>query len=184
MSTNVAKTLVWKHEYDVKWWRHKQRTPNTNDHHMPLIETLAVKIFCRRHWSQQTGRWRLHSLSGFCAVSRWLPMWTNQGSLVCVPWWLTILVTQVCAEFHVIRYFIQWRTQGFPRPGLNSVLAPGTQPVHGSIDAKNKLRIKGRRKLTRALQSPAYSCFWTRLKTSCDCDVTELRAGLLNLGNH
>ena len=32
MSTNFA----WKHEYNVKLWRHKQRTPNTNDHHMPL----------------------------------------------------------------------------------------------------------------------------------------------------
>jgi len=39
MSTNFAKTLVWKHEYDVKLWRHKQRTLNTNDHHMPLNET-------------------------------------------------------------------------------------------------------------------------------------------------
>ena len=24
--------------YDFKLWRHKQRTPNTNDHHMPLDE--------------------------------------------------------------------------------------------------------------------------------------------------
>jgi len=38
MSTNFAKTLVWKHEYDVKLWRHKDRTPHTNDHHMPLNE--------------------------------------------------------------------------------------------------------------------------------------------------
>jgi len=30
MSTNFAKPLVWKHEYDVKLWRHKQRTPNAN----------------------------------------------------------------------------------------------------------------------------------------------------------
>jgi len=44
MSTNFAKTLVWKHEYDVKLWRHKQRTPNTNDHHMPLNETPQWKI--------------------------------------------------------------------------------------------------------------------------------------------
>jgi len=28
-------------------WRHKQRTPNTNDHHMPLNET-PMKIFCVR----------------------------------------------------------------------------------------------------------------------------------------
>jgi len=32
VSTNLAKMLDWKHEYDVKLWRHKQRTPNTNDH--------------------------------------------------------------------------------------------------------------------------------------------------------
>jgi len=38
MSTNFAKTLVWKHEYDVKLWHHKERTPNTNDYHMPLNE--------------------------------------------------------------------------------------------------------------------------------------------------
>jgi len=39
VSTNFAKTFVWKHEYDVKLWRHQQGTPNTNDHHMPLSET-------------------------------------------------------------------------------------------------------------------------------------------------
>jgi len=38
MSTNFVKMLVWKDEYDVKLWRHKERTANTNDHHMPLIE--------------------------------------------------------------------------------------------------------------------------------------------------
>jgi len=27
VTTNFAKTLVWKHEYDVKLWHHKQRTP-------------------------------------------------------------------------------------------------------------------------------------------------------------
>ena len=45
---NFAKTLVWKNEYDVKLWRHKNRTPQTNDHHMPLNET-PMKIFCARH---------------------------------------------------------------------------------------------------------------------------------------
>jgi len=44
MSTNFAKTLVWKHEYDVKLWRHKERTPNTNDHLMPLNETPPWKF--------------------------------------------------------------------------------------------------------------------------------------------
>ena len=38
-STNFARTVVWKHEYDVKLWRHKDREPQTNDHHMPLNET-------------------------------------------------------------------------------------------------------------------------------------------------
>jgi len=46
MSTNFA----WKHEYDVKLWRHKKRTPNTNDHHNPLNDP-PMKIFCVRHWS-------------------------------------------------------------------------------------------------------------------------------------
>jgi len=36
--------LVWKHEYDLKLWRHKQRTPNTNDHHIPLNETPPWKF--------------------------------------------------------------------------------------------------------------------------------------------
>jgi len=52
ISTNFAKTLVWKHEYDVELWRHKHRTRNRNGHHMPLIETHPMKIFCVRHWSK------------------------------------------------------------------------------------------------------------------------------------
>jgi len=49
MSRNFAKTLVWKHGNDVKWWRHKQRTPNTNDHHTTLNQNTPMKIFCVRH---------------------------------------------------------------------------------------------------------------------------------------
>jgi len=49
MSTNFAKTSVWKHEYDVKLWRRKQRAPNTYDHHTPLIQT-PMKILCVPHW--------------------------------------------------------------------------------------------------------------------------------------
>ena len=45
MSTNFAKTLVWKQDYDVKLWRHKQRTTNTNDYPMSLNETPPWK-FC------------------------------------------------------------------------------------------------------------------------------------------
>ena len=36
-------TLVWKHKYDVKLWRHKQRTPNTNIHDMPMNESATRK---------------------------------------------------------------------------------------------------------------------------------------------
>jgi len=32
MSTKFAKTLVWKQDYDVILWRHKERTTNTNDY--------------------------------------------------------------------------------------------------------------------------------------------------------
>ena len=44
MSKKLAKTLVWKYDYDVKLWRHKQRTPNINDHHMPLNEIPPWKF--------------------------------------------------------------------------------------------------------------------------------------------
>jgi len=44
MSTNFAKTLVWKHGNDVKLWRHKQRTPNANDHHMTLNQNPPWKF--------------------------------------------------------------------------------------------------------------------------------------------
>ena len=44
MSTNFAKTLVWKHGNDVKLWRHKQCTPKTNNHHMTLNQTPLWKF--------------------------------------------------------------------------------------------------------------------------------------------
>jgi len=40
----VSTNFAWKHEYDVKLWRQKQRTPNTNDHHMPQNETPHEKF--------------------------------------------------------------------------------------------------------------------------------------------
>jgi len=73
---------------------------------------------------------------------------------------------------------------GFPAPGGKLSFGAPTQPVHGSIDTKNELGIKGRRKLTLDLQSPAYICFLLRLKFYCGCDVTELTAGFSNLENH
>ena len=36
--------LVWKHGHVVKLWRHKQRTPNTNDHHMTLNQKPPWKF--------------------------------------------------------------------------------------------------------------------------------------------
>jgi len=46
VSINFAKTLVLKHKYDVKLLRQKQRTPNTNGHHMPLNE-ISHEYFLR-----------------------------------------------------------------------------------------------------------------------------------------
>ena len=44
MSTNFAKMLVWKQDYYVILWRHKQLTPNTNDYPMPLNEPPPWKV--------------------------------------------------------------------------------------------------------------------------------------------
>jgi len=49
--------------------------------------------------------------------------------------------------------------QGVPAPGDKLTSGAPTQPAHGSLDAKNELGKKARRKLTRDLQSPAHSCF-------------------------
>jgi len=61
MSTNFAKTLVWKHEYDIKLLRHKYRTPQTNDHHMSLNET-PHEIFLRMPLSADGTAQRLDCL--------------------------------------------------------------------------------------------------------------------------
>ena len=68
MTTNFAKTLVWKQDYDVKLWRHKQRTTNTNDYPMslnypppwklsayataPYVEYTAVKHVQAKSWTR------------------------------------------------------------------------------------------------------------------------------------
>ena len=44
VSRNFVKTLVWEQVYDVILWRHKQRTPNTNDYPMPLNEPPPWKV--------------------------------------------------------------------------------------------------------------------------------------------
>ena len=65
MSTNFAKTLVWKHVNDFKLWRHKQRTPNTNVHLWPWTKSPPW-IFLRSplyHWSWNF--WEMFSLISF-----------------------------------------------------------------------------------------------------------------------
>jgi len=44
VSASFAKTLAWKHEYDVKMWCHKQHTPNRNNHHKPMNEPPPWKF--------------------------------------------------------------------------------------------------------------------------------------------
>jgi len=39
VSAKLAKTLVCKHEYDVIFWRHKQRLYSSNNNHRPLLKT-------------------------------------------------------------------------------------------------------------------------------------------------
>jgi len=39
VSTNLAKTLVCKREYDVILWHNKQRISSNIDHHTPLLNT-------------------------------------------------------------------------------------------------------------------------------------------------
>ena len=49
-----CKTLVCKHEYDIKLRRHKQRTPNTNDHWMkPPHENLLRTPLCCSYYQLQ-----------------------------------------------------------------------------------------------------------------------------------
>jgi len=68
MSTNLAKTLVWKHEYDVIFWRHKQRTLDTNDHHMPLNETPQWKFYA---YATGPGCVRTRSVWAWTQKPRW-----------------------------------------------------------------------------------------------------------------
>ena len=69
---------------------------------------------------------------------------------------LIIIFVRGKADYH---YYRTVAYLGFSAPGGNLSFGAPTQPVHGSIDAKNELGIKRHRTLTWALQSPAYSCF-------------------------
>jgi len=98
MSINFAKTLVWKRGNDVKLWRHKQRKPNTNDHHMILTQNSPMKIFCVRHCARALVKISMFYVRFLQAIlqlslsSVWPPLWlrfyiytflmcTNTGSI-------------------------------------------------------------------------------------------------------
>jgi len=78
MSTNFVKTLIWKHEYDAKLWRHKEFTPQRNDHHMPLNEPPT------RKFSSYATVAFLCKLHGYCCQQSaflWLLPWS--GACLC-----------------------------------------------------------------------------------------------------
>jgi len=83
MSTNPAKTLVWKYDYDTKLWRHKQRTPNTNNHHMPMNETLPLKIFLRTPLATGLRKVVFRSKCGSAVEVAWLAQNIRHSSQVC-----------------------------------------------------------------------------------------------------
>ena len=110
MSTNVA----WKHEYDVKLWRHKQRTPNANDHHMPLKETPPMKIFWVRHcfWhplSLQYFILTFDASSAFCAKITRLSHQALMG-ISCLIYW-TYRVSLISINLSTMKFG--------DRPGLS-----------------------------------------------------------------
>jgi len=53
VSTNFAKTLFCKYEYNVILWRHKLRISSNNDHHTPLLNTVLE--FGRGAYNQAVG---------------------------------------------------------------------------------------------------------------------------------
>jgi len=69
--------LVWKHGNDVKLWRHKQRTPNTNDHHMTLNQTPPWKFSA---YATEEDRNVLRSSLKFNS------QWSNHFLLWIYPW--------------------------------------------------------------------------------------------------
>jgi len=58
-STNFAKTLDRKCEFNVAVWRHKHRPPSNNDHHTPLslLEWIARTKWAFCVWGQLTDLW-------------------------------------------------------------------------------------------------------------------------------
>jgi len=113
MSTNFAKTLVWKHGNDVKLWRHKQRTPNANDHLMNLNQNTPMKIFCVRHWLA-THRFTLLVKS--------------------LQWNRNIQCRRSCRQIHTLfelfgaAFLFIWCGNGVPTP-LHLALHPYTWPL-------------------------------------------------------
>ena len=90
ISTNFAKTLVWKHEYDVKMWRHKQLTPNANDHHMHWMKSPPWKVSAYATAAYRFSISRLIALNGWGTESSIdrvhlihgdMPVVTTQGQI-------------------------------------------------------------------------------------------------------
>jgi len=47
VSSDFAKTLVWKREHDVILWRYEQRTSSNNDNHAPLVMCRNSSFYSR-----------------------------------------------------------------------------------------------------------------------------------------
>jgi len=62
--------LVLKYDYDVKLWRHKERTPKIKDHQMPLNET-SHETFLRTSLFVTTGFYVLPVFLTFLKTTTW-----------------------------------------------------------------------------------------------------------------
>ena len=113
MSTNFTKTLVWKYDYDAKLWRHKQRTPNTNDHHMPLNETTPYEKFLRTplNLSNHEEEWLILAYYLSTCLSRSFVLTRR-----CTLSWVTKILMWAISNVHADRL---WRGgRRFPTPDV------------------------------------------------------------------
>jgi len=56
VSTNFAKTLDWKREFNIAVWRHKQRIPSNNDRQTPLVKLRIFKVGHREKYVERVPR--------------------------------------------------------------------------------------------------------------------------------
>ena len=115
MSKNFTKTLVWKHAYDAKLWRHKERTSNTNDHHMPLNDSPPWKFSAYPIAPGGGRRIYLHSaatslsncggpqLHSTAQTSKIQEMWKNPVTRITVytHFFKNPVISFTCIPFHV-----------------------------------------------------------------------------------